>query len=109
LDSGADETILPYPRLFLNMTVPRHHLTVVLADGTPVPVDGIGVTIFSQTTWYVCALSVSILPMSAYDDAECTTHFNNGKMKITNIDGSTNLTETRCNDNQPLLPKLTSY
>ncbi len=39
-----------YPKLFVNMTVPRHNLTVVLADGTPVPVDGIGVTMFSPTT-----------------------------------------------------------
>jgi len=60
-DSGAGETMLPYPRLFLNLTVPSHHLTVVLADGTPVPVDGIGVTIFSPTTWFVRALSVGIL------------------------------------------------
>ncbi len=37
--------------------------------------------------------------MSAYDDAECTTHFYNGKMETTSVDGSTNLTETRCNDN----------
>jgi hypothetical protein len=37
--------------------------------------------------------------MSAYDDAECTTHFYNGKMEITSPDGSINLTGTRCNDN----------
>ncbi len=37
--------------------------------------------------------------MSAYDDAECTTHFYNGRMEITNPDGSINLTGTRCNDN----------
>ncbi len=77
-DSGAGETILPYTRLFLNITVPRNQLEIVLADGTPVPADGIGVTLFSPTTWYVRALSVGILSMSAYDDAECTTHFYNG-------------------------------
>ncbi len=56
-------------------------------------------TIFSQTTWFVRALSIGILSMSVYDDAECTTHFYNGKMKITSADSSTNLTGTRCNDN----------
>ncbi len=34
--------MLPYPRLFLNITVPRNQLEIVLADGTPVPVEGIG-------------------------------------------------------------------
>ncbi len=81
-DSGAGETMLPYHHLFLNLTVPRHNLTVVFADGTPVPVDGIGVTMFSPATWFVRALSFGILSMSAYDDAECTTHFYNGKIEI---------------------------
>ncbi len=74
-DSGAGETMLPSPQSFVNMTVPRHNLTVVLADGIPVPVDGIGVTMFSPTTWFVCALSVGILSMSSFDDTECFTHF----------------------------------
>jgi hypothetical protein len=81
-DSGAGETMLPYPKLFVNMTVPRHNLTVVLADGTPVPVDGIGVTMFSPTTWFVRALSVGILSMSSFDDNECSTHFHDGRMEI---------------------------
>ncbi len=89
-DSGACETMLPYPRLFLNMTVPRLNLTVVLADGTSVPVDDIGVTMFSSLNWFVRALNNGVLYMYAYDDVECTTHFYNGRMEITSSDGSTN-------------------
>ncbi len=74
-------------------------MTVVLADGTPVPVNGIGVTMFSQTSWFVCSLSVGILFISSFDDTECTTHFYDGKMEIVSTDGSTFLTGTRCNDN----------
>ena len=98
-DSGAGETMLPYPKLFVNMTVPRHNLTVVLADGTPVPVDGIGVTMFSPTTWFVRALSVGILSMSSFDDNECSTHFHDGRMEIYDSEWKILLTGTRCNDN----------
>ncbi len=47
-DSGASETMLPYHHLFLKLTVPRHNLTVVLVDGTPVPADGV-----EKYTFYV--------------------------------------------------------
>jgi hypothetical protein len=98
-DSGAGETMLPYPQMFLDITVPRNQLEIVLADGTPVSVDGIGVTLFSKTTWYVRALSLGILSMSAYDDTHCTTHFHDEKMEIISDNGITFLTGTRCNDN----------
>jgi hypothetical protein len=64
------------------MTVPRHNLAGGLADGTPVPVDGIGVTMSSPTTWFVRALSVGILSMSSFDDTERSTHFHEGRMVI---------------------------
>ena len=88
-DSGAGETMLPYPRLFLNMQTPRRHLSVVLADGTPVPVDGIGTTMFSETTWFVRSLSVGILSMSTFDDKGYQTHFYDGMMEICDHDGET--------------------
>ncbi len=81
------------------MTVPRHNLTVVLADGTPVPVDGIGVTMFSPTTWFVRALSVGILSMSSFDDNKCSTHFHDGRMEIYDSEWKIVLTGTRCFDN----------
>ncbi len=70
-----------------------------MADGTPVPVDGIGVTMFSLTTWFVRALSVGIRSMSSFDDNKCSTHFHNGRMEIYDSEWKILLTGTRCNDN----------
>ncbi len=54
---------------------------------------------FSPTNWFVRALSVGILSMSAFDDNECSTHFHNRRMGIYDSERKILLTGTRCNDN----------